>query len=992
MKWQCPLFLGLIVVLGLLQPVSWAWADDPGEAKKFFDDFYGEPLKAALGTRSPMDDVELAGEMVKAAQSATDQPNLLEMLCTKAHDLGAKHPAGYDAAIEAMRLLRKHVPAKSAEALTNMITLMDKQYRSLKSAAQRKEALEKLLDFLVQSADYFISEGQLDEAKKIYYKAQTMAGASDRTDLKKAIKARFTFLNNYDTVMQRAQRAVATLKTNPKDAKTAEELVMIYVADLNDPTEAAKFLSGVSNPELIRFVPMAGRDGQGASPQELFDLAEWYRNKLANNKRLSHRALLLRSRAYYKRFLADYGKDDIKSTRAKLAIKIIDGQVAKLPQMPTLRRAKPGTSKSAIDLLAKLDLKSHLVKGSWRRIPPGNPAAMLVVFSPAPFDRVTLPIELKGDYHLNVDFVLLDARATIGVILPIAGKASVGLLVNAFDGSASVLTKIGGRKAPDNGSRFAQAKPLSSGKKYTLEVDVSVNKDEVEIIASLNGGENVHWQGPVSALSSWKELGIQHHFAPGLAAWNSKLPVQFHRATVDVKPGQFAFLKAGDLKEPSIPAPATPAIAKAASVDALAAISPEADTVSGSWSKLAGGLSVRRAARSLIEAPVRISGNYSVELNVNKVPEPGGALMVHLPVGKASALVQIGQVSRIWTTSGSRLKPDSVIFSTSLYQLAKYKIIIEVQSDPTPAIKIFLNGKPHLAWDGTLSELARPYAYRPRRNQSLALGALDLAYEVVGLTIKTMSGQGSVQLLRDAPVDPAVDIGRGFDLLKMVDPDEDAEIGDWEIEDGLINITGITYARMAIPVSPTGSYEFQAIVERLAANGPVHFHLPVGTKNAVGVQIGEDGVSLGLVNGEPYSSRTTGTQALSELGFFHVTCGVVIKGEKAQIIVDVNGNNWVNWKGPISDLSVSTNWTQKESHAMGLGVHEASMVIHGLRLWLASGTLKRTREPSVAPEPDKPAGSPAPITNRGLKGRTEVRPSGKRPFKKQGRAPDARKR
>jgi len=934
--------------------LSPALADDPATAKQIFNDLYKDELARVQGTTSSSDDISMAGEMVKAANSATDQPNLLSLLCENAYQLCSKYPQGYDTAISAMRILRANVPAKVGEALTNTITLMEKQYRRVTGTTRRKQMLDQLLDYYVQAADHFISTGQLDEAKKIYYKAQTMAGPSDKTELKKTIKARLAFLNTSDLVMQRIDKAKAKLQSTPNDTVSSETLVRTYLGDLNDPVEAAKYLKGVRNPDFKRFVPLAANRGQGASATDLFDIAEWYRNKLANDKSLSHRALLLQSRDYYQRFLKAYGKDDIKSTRAKLAVKIIDGQVAKLPQMPELRKVQPGSSKSAIDLLAQLDLKKHVVQGSWRRLGAGN-SGMLVVFQPAPYDRVTLPVELKGNYHLSVDFLLLDQRGTVAVILPIAGKTSVGLLINAFNGTSSVLTNVEGQKAPQNDSLFKQNQPLIKGKKYTLEVDVSTKNQNVEIIASLNGQQNVHWQGPVSALASFKELGIQHHFAPGLAAWNSKLPVQIHRAVVEVKPKAFRKLAASDLKAPSIPSPpSAPAVSTSDQVDVLKAISPEADTISGKWTKIAGALSVAPAARSLIEAPINVSGNYSVDLDIRRTAEPGGAQMVYLPVGKSGALLQVGQVSRFWMNGTPQ--PSSVVFNSSFYRQDGYKLHIKVQDEPSPKINVWLNGKPYVSWAGQRMRLAGHHAFTPRNRQAPAVGGLGEGFELVGFRVKSLGGK--VQVRRDAPVDPSVDIGRSHSLLKVTDPDLDAEQGDWEIEDGRIKATGISYSRMTIPYAPMGNYEFRALVERSLADGPIHFHLPVGDKASVGVKLGgptAPPVALSLVGGELFTSRTTSSPGLNKAGFYQIDCRVTLRSnDEARIQVNVNGQRWVSWQGPVKSLGVAANWKQEQSQALGIGIHEASMEIHELRLWLLSGQMKTTRDLNTLPDEGRP--------------------------------------
>ena len=56
---------------------------------------------------------------------------------------------------------------------------------------------------------------------------------------------------------QRGGKLLAQLKTNPKDANYAARLVMLYVVDLDQPTEAAKYTEAAGNPSLRDNVSLA---------------------------------------------------------------------------------------------------------------------------------------------------------------------------------------------------------------------------------------------------------------------------------------------------------------------------------------------------------------------------------------------------------------------------------------------------------------------------------------------------------------------------------------------------------------------------------------------------------------------------------------------------------------------------------------------------------------------------------------------------------------
>ena len=905
------------------------------DARKLFDEVFGPEVKRVTSTREIDDDIALADKIVRAANISKAQKDLLVVMCEAAYVLGSKHPTGYDTAIEAMQLLADNVPDKATEAIDNMVTLRERAYARARGI-EREEAGRKLLSFYLTLGDSRVAAGDIDGALVIFRKARTLAIKSQSRQAQQIIQ-RFDFWNEFRAVAAKAEQLEAKLKANPKDTASAVDWVNIQMIVMNNPAAAAKYVASTGDDALNEIVTLAARDGRGADPLELLNLAEWYRKRSDQTKRALAGHALKRASTYYTQFLKVYTKKDLSLTKARLALKSVDDALQKTPiiEIPGPKQPNnvvpPTPSTVVVDALKAIDIDKHAAKGKWLR------NENKVFINPGKLDRVTIPIVPEGDYSFQVNFTLTSATGSVGVILPLR-DTSVGLLVNAFDGTASALTSVKGHRAPDNNSKFAQLQKFRSGT-YVLNVDVTYDEDEVQIKSKIHGKDNVNWKGLEAELDSWEELALHHEKALGLVASEANTLIIFNSATLTLRGGKHRVLAPEDLTEPQKTTVVTPVPTPPSNtpIDALKLIDVQIDTIAGPWKSGEDFLSVAPFPRSLLQIPLEVSGSYAVEMKLST--NGRGPVFVYLPVKDRGAIVQLGKVSRIWTNGSSS---NELTLGNEFSTEQNVSIVVNMDADQARAsIHVLRKEASFLSWSGPVDQLKLHHAWTPANRKQLALGAVGTSCMVRFLKVKPLEG-GIVSPLRTGPA-PSGIIGRTRSMFSYMSPKRDAIAGNWDRKSHGVYIDAGLYSRATIPVIPMGNYEFSVIFERIKGDGPVHLHLPV-VASSVGADIGFSGRYAGFteISGEDAAHNPSQwkSESLAMPGYQHVTCRVESSGDNATLTMILNGKQVSKWQGPISSLAESENWQFKPVDSLGIGVNQSSIFVHSMRLRMLSGTFK----------------------------------------------------
>ena len=299
------------------------------EAADTFNKLYGDDLKHVAATPSPTDDVALAKQMLEGAKKAEGQPAFLTLLCEKAYELASKDPSEYATATAAMDLLAGKVPEKKIECLQKNAALYQKQYAMARGEARTK-AGEEVITALSALAEAQAAAGDVADSGMALRQAVALAAAI-KSETKAALQARIENLAH----RQRAEKQIAALKAkldaDPKDAASRKELVRLYLVEMDDPDEAAKFLDETLDEATRKNVSATARPIEDAPEAACTELGDWYKG-LADQAATpaGKGAMLRRAQAYYQRFLVLHTATDLGRTAATLALKRIEDALAKL--------------------------------------------------------------------------------------------------------------------------------------------------------------------------------------------------------------------------------------------------------------------------------------------------------------------------------------------------------------------------------------------------------------------------------------------------------------------------------------------------------------------------------------------------------------------------------------------------------------------------------------------------------------------------------------
>ncbi|HUS47855.1 MAG TPA: hypothetical protein VNA25_21420 [Phycisphaerae bacterium] len=468
-----------------LATAALSFSDTPAQdAAAAFDSLYGPAVKRVTATADPRDDVELAEQLLAAAQKAAGQPALLRVLCEKAHDLAARPPAGYKTAVEAMELLSQKVPDAKPACQEKLLALHQARYARGRPD-ERQAAGEAIIDLCLELSDEQADAGEWAAAAKHARKAMAVAQAI-RSPVKDEILALLNELVRREKLERQAASLKARLKANEADRAARDQLIRLLVVELDDPNEAAKFVNAdVADEKLRTYVPLAAKPVESLPESVLLELGRWYGALAAKALTASREDLYERAKTYLTAYLDKHTTDDLARTEAKLELDRIETALMKL-----------STSSDAVgwvDVLRLIDTNRHVSGGTWQR-----KGERLTVTAPE-MARATIPVRPDGSYHLQVKFTRTEGSGAVLVALPV-GSTWCALVLSANKGEASGLHMVADGPSTDNASTVRPGK-LSNDKEYVLDARVVHRNKQYTITAMLNGQKHLKWEGPASDLS-----------------------------------------------------------------------------------------------------------------------------------------------------------------------------------------------------------------------------------------------------------------------------------------------------------------------------------------------------------------------------------------------------------------------------------------------------------------------------------------------------------
>jgi formylglycine-generating enzyme required for sulfatase activity len=325
------------------------------EAADTFNKLYGEDLKRVAATPWAADDVALAKQLLEVAGKVTNQTAFLTLLCEKAHELAIKDSSGYPTAKAALELLAANIPEKKVESLQKLAAMYQRPYATARADAKAK-AGETLIEALKVLADAQVAAEDFDGAGATLKQALTVATAI-KSESKAAILAQLAGLAPKQQIEKQIAGLKAKLDADPKDESSRQEIVRLYLVEMNNPAEAAKFVDETLDQATRKYVPAATKSLEEAPELACSELGEWYRG-LADQAKApaSKTAMLQHAKAYYQRFLDLHTTDDLARIGATLMLKKIDDALTKAAPVAQSKSTPSTPSSPSSSSLLTMDL------------------------------------------------------------------------------------------------------------------------------------------------------------------------------------------------------------------------------------------------------------------------------------------------------------------------------------------------------------------------------------------------------------------------------------------------------------------------------------------------------------------------------------------------------------------------------------------------------------------------------------------------------------
>ena len=928
------------------------------EAAKAFESVYGAELKRVRATRELKDDLELAARLLAAAKDPPTQTEFVTLLCETAYELAGQHADGYAAAIEAMDLLAAKVPDRAAACTDKLIAIRQKQFDATKGD-ERAKAGEALIDLLLPVADDKARKGAEAEALGLYRRVEMLARAvsSPRRD---PIEARIKALTQKLKTAREIEDLKAVIARDPANRATREGLVRRLVVELDNPAEAGRFLEGVADAALLKFVPAAAKGVEAAPEMACIELGQWYRVLAETAPAGAKAAMLNRAKAYYRRFLDLHAAEDIDRGRASLALKKSEEDAASLAAAavavkprPTPPAKTPAPAAGWIDLVALVDPARDAVKGSWQREGAG-----LLLAAPVGNGRIMFPQPLAGGYELQVRFLRRSGTHEIEVLLPV-GTTTAAVVLSHPSGGAHGLEEINGMNASVN-ETTVKSPVLENGREYTLDMRVALDGSQARVSAALDGKRLFQWQGAQAALAMMGGWRLPNASCAGIGASLSVLEVRSAKARLLGADGPTPVqpTPVGPAKVPA-KTPATPAVpvkvpAGGQVIDLLALIDPAADVVAGQWQHREGLLVLAKSCDGArLAIPCTVEGDYYLKVEFVR-PRGNADVAFILPVGGRNTILILakegGSRSGLWFAKDA----TDLVKPAPLANDAPHVLEVTVQTGGNSAsINVQLDSKPYFHWTGPLSSVTPWGDFQLPNAKCPGLGSWN-GNELVYKTVELRMLSGRARPIPRLAAEP-LPVGQVIAPLSLVDVDRDVADGTWRRQ-GPALVTTSNGGRIVLPVTLTGGYEFQVRLTRLGGGDGVGPVLPVGQSGALLALSALAGRchTLARIDGKDENETSVRPGSLINGREYLLYVKVLVEGDSAQVAATLDGKPLISWRGPPSALSVPETWGGTKPGCLALGAWGSSVAFRDARLKVLSGEAKVLRPAAAAKPPAKP--------------------------------------
>lgn len=322
------------------------------DADAVFDRLFGDRVKGVARTISRADDIELGRSILDAANKSRDQTELVAVFCDQAFTLCHRFPDGYVTACDAMRLSMKAAPARRSDAREKLVDVLVKMTR-VRTLNDRDQIATEAVQWMQESASEQVAEGNPADAVNTYRKALILA-RQFKLDAATPLAEQMDRARRRITLRSKVEQLQGKLLANSKDHVSAEQLVTLYVVELDEPRDALPYLDRVQDADLKTNVLAAAKSAANIDEATSLQLGEWYES-LAGRYAKTKKDMLRRANTYLSHYLALHTTADLDRKKAELLVdrvrKSLGGDVRITTTKPTVTGPRDSTASKMIKRL-----------------------------------------------------------------------------------------------------------------------------------------------------------------------------------------------------------------------------------------------------------------------------------------------------------------------------------------------------------------------------------------------------------------------------------------------------------------------------------------------------------------------------------------------------------------------------------------------------------------------------------------------------------------
>lgn len=307
-------------------------AEAAARAEAAFDEKFGDQVREVRLTRETDDDAKFAERLLSEARSGDHDTGLTRVLYEKAYAFGLRDPAGYRAAGEALDLLLEADDARRFDVAELRLALLEKWHKE--AADGRGPDFEGFIDRGLALSREAIEAGEADWALRFLNRVNRLASRID-SPRKSDIRDTIIDLVRLRKTLDEIARLEEALGTRPG---AADELAMVYLADLDEPAEAVAYADRMQDRALAEKVRLAATGFEQATAEQAAEAGRFYFDLFSDNQTRDPVAMLIRARVWLSEYLSREPGDAQAVQAAKDTLGEIDQQLLQRGIGKKLRR------------------------------------------------------------------------------------------------------------------------------------------------------------------------------------------------------------------------------------------------------------------------------------------------------------------------------------------------------------------------------------------------------------------------------------------------------------------------------------------------------------------------------------------------------------------------------------------------------------------------------------------------------------------------------